>query len=88
MKIIETVLLPVKFKCLENQVFYMKGGVIKGGLRIEIFKKLILVNIAVVDIFRPVLTSYGTLRNGKGVYKLLEIPAFPRNGIWKTAIVF
>ena len=43
----------------------------KGGLKMEIFKKLILVNIAVVDIFRPVLTSYGTVSNGKGVYKLL-----------------
>ena len=42
MKIIETVLLPVKFKFYENQVSYLKDEVIKGGLN-EIVKKLILI---------------------------------------------
>ena len=38
MKIIETVLLPVKLKCLENQVFYMKGGVIKKAQKLKFSK--------------------------------------------------
>ena len=38
MKIIETVLLSAKFKCQKNQVCYMKGGVIKGGLKSKLSK--------------------------------------------------